>query len=105
MAVAGAMAQVVYIGLNAEGGGLKRLYPSAESHLTLPHVFIFQKAAHEVSKHVHTESKKDGLVPIFINAQSGKLRQGGTISVGARGDSYYEYLLKQWLQTGKQNLM
>ena len=21
--------------------------------------------------------------------------------MGARGDSYYEYLLKQWLQTGK----
>ena len=27
---------------------------------------------------------------------------GGTVSFGARGDSYYEYLLKQWLQTGQQ---
>ena len=25
-----------------------------------------------------------------------------TISFGARGDSYYEYLLKQWLQDGKR---
>ena len=26
-----------------------------------------------------------------------------TVTLGARGDSYYEYLLKQWLQTGKKN--
>jgi hypothetical protein len=24
---------------------------------------------------------------------------GNTITLGARGDSYYEYLLKQWVQT------
>jgi len=60
-----------------------------------------QEAVDTVSGHVHTEPKKDGLVPIFINAQTGKLRNSATISVGARGDSYYEYLLKQWLQTGK----
>ncbi|RLN02186.1 hypothetical protein BBJ28_00001256 [Nothophytophthora sp. Chile5] len=28
---------------------------------------------------------------------------GSAISFGALGDSYYEYLLKQWLLTGKQN--
>jgi len=27
---------------------------------------------------------------------------GGVITFGARGDSYYEYLLKQWLQTGQK---
>ena len=42
-----------------------------------------------------------GLVPIFINANSGKFRKHSTITFGARGDSYYEYLLKQWIQTGK----
>ena len=31
----------------------------------------------------------------------GKFRQRSTITLGARGDSYYEYLLKQWLQTSK----
>ena len=25
----------------------------------------------------------------------------GTLTLGARGDSYYEYLLKQWIQTGE----
>ncbi|XP_045201287.2 endoplasmic reticulum mannosyl-oligosaccharide 1,2-alpha-mannosidase-like [Mercenaria mercenaria] len=64
----------------------------------------YKEAVDEVYQHVHDEPKKDGLVPIFINAQSGKLRNSGTISVGARGDSYYEYLLKQWLQTGKTEM-
>ncbi|XP_052214682.1 endoplasmic reticulum mannosyl-oligosaccharide 1,2-alpha-mannosidase-like [Dreissena polymorpha] len=61
----------------------------------------YKDAVNEVAKHVHDEPKKDGLVPIFINAQTGKLRNSATISVGARGDSYYEYLFKQWIQTGK----
>lgn len=50
---------------------------------------------------VHNLEKKDGLVPIFINANTGQFRSYATITLGARGDSYYEYLLKQWLQTGK----
>jgi len=42
--------------------------------------------------------KKNGLVPMWINANSGLFRPGGTLTVGARADSYYEYLLKQWVQ-------
>ncbi len=56
-----------------------------------------------VTQHVHDQPKKDGLVPIFINAGSGAFRATGTITLGARGDSYYEYLLKMWLQSGKQH--
>ncbi|GAB1607422.1 endoplasmic reticulum mannosyl-oligosaccharide 1,2-alpha-mannosidase-like isoform X1 [Argonauta hians] len=63
----------------------------------------YELAVSEVSSHVHRLPKKDGLVPIFINAQTGKFRNTATITIGARGDSYYEYLLKQWLQTGKTN--
>lgn len=51
-------------------------------------------------EHVHTLPKTDGLVPIWISADTGQFRQG-TITLGARGDSYYEYLLKQWLQVGR----
>ena len=40
-------------------------------------------------------------MPIYINANTGKFRQYSTITLGARGDSYYEYLLKQWQQTGR----
>ncbi|XP_050592791.1 endoplasmic reticulum mannosyl-oligosaccharide 1,2-alpha-mannosidase [Bombus affinis] len=61
----------------------------------------FEEAVAKVSEHVHQLEKYDGLVPIFINANTGQFRDHATITLGARGDSYYEYLLKQWLQTGK----
>ncbi|XP_051170320.1 endoplasmic reticulum mannosyl-oligosaccharide 1,2-alpha-mannosidase [Leptopilina boulardi] len=61
----------------------------------------FEAAAAKVSEHIHRSEKYDGLVPIFINANTGMFREYATITVGARGDSYYEYLLKQWIQTGK----
>ncbi|XP_068771120.1 endoplasmic reticulum mannosyl-oligosaccharide 1,2-alpha-mannosidase isoform X2 [Struthio camelus] len=63
----------------------------------------FQKAVDEVMKHVHTLSgKNDGLVPMFINTNSGQFTHLGVYTLGARADSYYEYLLKQWIQGGKK---
>lgn len=61
----------------------------------------YEDAVNRVSRHVHGLPKTHGLVPIFINANNGQFRSYSTITLGARGDSYYEYLLKQWLQTGK----
>lgn len=63
---------------------------------------LFQSEAFKVSQHLHQLPKKDGLVPMFINAESGQFRSTSTITVGARADSYYEYLLKQWIQTGRK---
>lgn len=63
--------------------------------------FLVQDSAMNVSRHVHTLRKLQGLVPMYINPASGKFRTTSGITLGARGDSYYEYLLKQWLQTGK----
>eukprot|EP00037_Helgoeca_nana_P002037 m.31449 g.31449 ORF g.31449 m.31449 type:complete len:627 (+) comp12321_c0_seq1:65-1945(+) len=60
----------------------------------------YAAAVDEVMEHVKSLPKEDGLVPIWISADSGNFRKG-TITLGARGDSYYEYLLKQWLQTDK----
>ncbi|CAH0384494.1 unnamed protein product [Bemisia tabaci] len=62
---------------------------------------IFEKYAANTSKIVHGLKKMDGLVPIFINPVTGKFLANSEIKLGARGDSYYEYLLKQWIQTGK----
>lgn len=62
----------------------------------------YAEAANRINEIVHGLEKKSGLVPIFINANTGQFRNFATISLGARGDSYYEYLLKQWLQTGKK---
>ncbi|CAG7826938.1 unnamed protein product [Allacma fusca] len=61
----------------------------------------FEQSAMNVSTHVHTLRKVHGLVPININPTTGNFRSTSVITLGARGDSYYEYLLKQWIQTGK----
>ncbi|XP_058999186.1 endoplasmic reticulum mannosyl-oligosaccharide 1,2-alpha-mannosidase-like isoform X1 [Mustela lutreola] len=63
----------------------------------------FQAAAEEVTRRVHSlPGKKDGLVPMFIDTHSGRFTHPGVFTLGARADSYYEYLLKQWVQGGKQ---
>lgn len=63
---------------------------------------LFEDSINRVSQKIHELPKTDGLVPIFINANTGTFRTFSTISLGARGDSYYEYLIKQWLQIGKE---
>ncbi|KAG2213162.1 hypothetical protein INT47_011311 [Mucor saturninus] len=45
----------------------------------------------------------DGLVPIYIEAMEGNF-VSREIRLGSRGDSYYEYLLKQYLQTDKSEI-
>ena len=61
-----------------------------------------KEAVERVSRHFHNLGKPNGLVSIYVNPRTGLLQSGGTITLGARGDSYYEYLLKQWLQGGKK---
>ena len=60
-----------------------------------------QAVIDKVTSRLHQEAKTDGLVPIFINTESGNFRTSATITLGARGDSYYEYLLTQWVLTNK----
>lgn len=57
--------------------------------------------AERVMKAVDDANAKDGLMPIFINPSTGKFTTPN-IRLGSRGDSYYEYLIKQYLQTSKQ---
>ncbi|KAL6465303.1 hypothetical protein MHYP_G00254360 [Metynnis hypsauchen] len=63
----------------------------------------YQAAVMEVMQQVHKlEGKHDGLVPMFINTNNGQFTHLGIYTLGARADSYYEYLLKQWIQGGKK---
>ncbi|KAI4304477.1 hypothetical protein MLD38_039980 [Melastoma candidum] len=55
--------------------------------------------AMKVLEHMKGLSKVEGLVPIYISPQTGEFH-GENIRLGSRGDSYYEYLLKVWLQQG-----
>ncbi|KHJ43776.1 glycosyl hydrolase family 47 [Trichuris suis] len=67
----------------------------------------YEDAAFAVSLKLHEIGNKSiypGLLPTDISGDEDASRwyNFSTYSVGARADSYYEYLLKQWLQTGKR---
>ena len=61
----------------------------------------FEKAAMKVHQ-VLTPSieKHEGLLPQFVSPSDGSCN-GDYFMLGARCDSYYEYLLKQWILTGQ----
>merc|ERR1711916_152852 len=50
-------------------------------------------------RHAHETEK--GLYPVYISPTSGAFRDSH-VTMGALADSFYEYLLKQWLLTGKE---
>ena len=64
----------------------------------------FVKAVTRVSDHLARAARRAKphrhLLPIFFQSD-GMPSTTDMISLGARGDSYYEYLLKAWLQTGQ----
>ncbi|KAE8132907.1 glycoside hydrolase [Aspergillus pseudotamarii] len=69
------------------------------AHLTGKEVY-WRKAEH-VMKVIDNHRMQDGLLPIFVHPDTGQFRHK-EIRLGSRGDSYYEYLIKQYLQTSGQ---
>ncbi|KAF9195763.1 mannosyl-oligosaccharide alpha-1,2-mannosidase [Haplosporangium sp. Z 27] len=61
----------------------------------------YWRAAERVILKMKEMDNLDGLVPIYINPYNGQFH-GQEIRLGSRGDSYYEYLIKQYLQTSKK---
>ncbi|QRV79706.1 glycoside hydrolase family 47 protein [Ceratobasidium sp. AG-Ba] len=66
---------------------------------------VYWRTAEKVMKVVKDGLKGDNvvdgaLVPIHMSAQTGEFL-ATDIRLGSRGDSYYEYLLKQYLQTNR----
>lgn len=66
---------------------------------------VYWRTAEKVMKVVKDALKGDNvvdgaLVPIYMSAQTGEFIPSD-IRLGSRGDSYYEYLLKQYLQTNR----
>ncbi|EAW11168.1 glycoside hydrolase family 47 protein [Aspergillus clavatus NRRL 1] len=61
----------------------------------------YWRVVEKVMQVVDDQKMEDGLLPIFIYPETGHFR-GDNIRLGSRGDSYYEYLIKQYLQTAKQ---
>lgn len=68
----------------------------------------FWDAAEKVMSYLHRNqysetgvlNKYDGLAPIYVSQTTGEFTKD-LIRLGSRGDSYYEYLLKQYLQTNE----
>ncbi|KAF2706131.1 glycoside hydrolase family 47 protein [Pleomassaria siparia CBS 279.74] len=61
---------------------------------------IYWRKAEKVMQVVDNIGVDAGLVPIFISPQMGRFTTR-EIRLGSRGDSYYEYLIKQYLQTSE----
>jgi len=63
---------------------------------------IFAEKALQVYKQLDKTIKKPpGLYSVYVDPNSGQLERQH-ITLGALGDSFYEYLLKLWILTGKQ---
>jgi len=58
-------------------------------------------AANSGRNNAAANAARDGLLPVFLDPRTGMFSGAKTITLGARGDSYYEYLLKQWLGSNK----
>ncbi|KAJ8770480.1 hypothetical protein K2173_017971 [Erythroxylum novogranatense] len=57
----------------------------------------YQRVVEKVVEVLNGTYPDDGLLPIYINPHSGTASYS-TITFGAMGDSFYEYLLKVWVQ-------
>ncbi|KAK9097479.1 hypothetical protein Sjap_022976 [Stephania japonica] len=61
----------------------------------------YQQKVEKVITELRKNFPADGLLPIFLNPHSGSSSSYSTITFGAMGDSFYEYLLKVWIQGNK----
>ncbi|CAM6010019.1 unnamed protein product [Sphagnum balticum] len=64
----------------------------------------YKHKVENVIKQLRKNFPKDGLLPIYISADSGQPTTG-KITFGAMGDSFYEYLLKVWIQGNKTEVV
>ncbi|KAJ8951385.1 hypothetical protein NQ318_009949 [Aromia moschata] len=63
---------------------------------------IYRNKVEHIRKVLRELDKPNGLYPNYLNPKTGKWGQHH-MSMGALGDSFYEYLLKAWLQTNKED--
>lgn len=61
---------------------------------------IYEEKVKKIRETLQKLEKLDGLYPNYLNPKSERWGQHH-VSMGALGDSFYEYLLKAWIQSGK----
>jgi mannosyl-oligosaccharide alpha-1,2-mannosidase len=60
----------------------------------------YGRKAEAVIEKLSTQSPPHGLFPIYVSADSGSLASS-QVAFGALGDSFFEYLIKVWVQGGR----
>lgn len=83
----------------SEAGTLQMEFTSLSRHTG---VSEFGERALHVFDVLDQAHKPEGLYPVYISPQSGQFTNR-RVTLGALGDSFYEYLLKVWILTGKQH--
>uniref|UniRef100_A0A8C5Q883 alpha-1,2-Mannosidase n=1 Tax=Leptobrachium leishanense TaxID=445787 RepID=A0A8C5Q883_9ANUR len=87
-------------------GGSSILAEFGTLHLEFVHLTevsgnpVFAEKVMNIRKVLNRLDKPQGLYPNYLNPNSGQWGQHH-VSVGGLGDSFYEYLLKAWLMSGK----
>ncbi|KAM0728702.1 Mannosyl-oligosaccharide alpha-1,2-mannosidase IA [Formica fusca] len=64
---------------------------------------VFKSKVENVRKVLKSLEKPKGLYPNYIHPRTGKWGQHH-MSLGGLGDSFYEYLLKAWIQSNKEDV-
>ncbi|PSN45702.1 Mannosyl-oligosaccharide alpha-1 [Blattella germanica] len=63
---------------------------------------VYRAKVDHIRRVIQSMDKPRGLYPNYINPKTGKWGQHH-MSMGGLGDSFYEYLLKAWLQSGRED--
>eukprot|EP00644_Phytophthora_capsici_P007045 jgi/Phyca11/14623/fgenesh1_pg.PHYCAscaffold_8_\ len=86
------------------GAGSFQLEFSYLAHDTKIESFMIEaKNVNKVLMNIVRMHYPNGLIPVKMDWRGLMAMPGSEISLGTLGDSHYEYLLKQWLLTGKQD--
>lgn len=63
----------------------------------------YREKVEKIREVISEVKRPKSLYPNYLNPKTGKWGQQHT-SVGALGDSFYEYLLKEWIRSGKKDV-
>uniref|UniRef100_A0A1W7RB10 alpha-1,2-Mannosidase n=1 Tax=Hadrurus spadix TaxID=141984 RepID=A0A1W7RB10_9SCOR len=64
---------------------------------------VYKEKVDNIRQILYKMDKPQGLYPNYLNPKTGRWGQHH-MSIGALGDSFYEYLLKAWVQSGKEDV-
>lgn len=88
----------------AEVGSNQLEFRSLGFHTRSRDFVIKSENVHHVMYDVNPNLEVKGLWPIYVNVDTGKSARGASITFGALADSFFEYLLKLYIQAGLKEL-